>query len=371
MEVKDLKLRKILATNSKETVEVELVTERGSIRSSVPIGTSVGKYEVKWLEVNKVLKIFPKIKKRLKSKEFHSQDEVDLELKKLDGTPNFSRIGGNLALGISSAFLKAFTLGNDQEVFEYLGGKKLPKPLCNVAGGWVDSEIQEFLVFPKKQRSFREEIFKIAEFYLKLGESLRKKDKSFKFSKNYESAWVSNLRTEEILDLIKKEAKKYGLLIGVDVAGNYSGRKKEGQFDFISSLIKKFSLKYVEDPFEESDFKSFASLQKKFKKVIVCGDDLIATNPRRLKLAIKKKAVSGVIVKPNQVGTISDTIKVVGEAKRHKITTIISHRSGETEDTLICHLAVGLESEFAKIGISGERIVKINELIRIEEKIAE
>ncbi|MCS7135219.1 MAG: hypothetical protein NZ893_02150, partial [Candidatus Aenigmarchaeota archaeon] len=153
------------------------------------------------------------------------------------------------------------------------------------------------------------------------------------------------------------------------VAGNYNKRNAKQQYSFIAKLIAKYNLKYVEDPFEEDEFELFASLKRNTKDVLICGDDLTATNLHRLEQAVKREAVNAVIVKPNQIGTITDVKRVVEYAKRHDIITVISHRSGETEDALIAHLGVGLECELAKIGISGERICKINEFIRIEEKL--
>jgi enolase len=141
------------------------------------------------------------------------------------------------------------------------------------------------------------------------------------------------------------------------------------QYAFISRLIARYRLKYVEDPFKEDDFELFSSLKRNNRDVFVCGDDLIATSLLRLEEALKREAVNAIIVKPNQIGTITDVKKVVEHAKRHNVLTVMSHRSGETEDALIAHLAVGLECDMAKIGISGERICKINEFIRIEEKL--
>lgn len=377
MKVKNLKMRKILNTKCEPTVEIELEINRGKVKSSVPSGTSVGKYEAKSLSIEKVFKNFQKIKRKL-IREFKKQEEVDDLLKKLDGTKNFSRLGGNLSLAISSAFLKAFALNEGLEVFEYLGGKKLPKILANVAGGWgEESEIQEFLLFPKKQRSFTVNAFKIADTYIKLGKILKKKDRRFKFGRNYESGWITSLSTEKLLQTILNLTKNKGISMGLDIAASdrwdgkrYIKRKPKEHFNFIVKLIKKFKLGFIEDPFHEDDFMNFSLLTKKFsRKLMICGDDLLATNIERLKLALKKNAINTVLIKPNQVGTISDTIAFVKLAKKHRMKTVISHRSGTTDDPIISHLGVGLECDYAKIGISGERIIKINELIRIEEKL--
>ena len=369
MKVKQIKLREILATNSKRTIEVEIETNKCKTRFGVPMGTSTGKYEVKSYPFEHVAKSFSLIKNHFMSKNFSSQEEVDRELKRLDGTDDFRNIGGNLALGISASFLKAFALESNMEVFEYLGGRLLPKPLCNLAGGWHKSEIQEFLVFPKTQKSFKQEIFNIANIYLELERLLEREDKKFLHGKNLESAWTTSLKTEKVLDLLLNHFHGRNIYLGIDVAGNYNKRTAKQQYTFISKLISKYRLKYVEDPFKEDDFELFASLKRNNKDTFICGDDLIATNLLRLEEALKRDAINAIIVKPNQIGTITDVKRVVEYAKRHDILTVMSHRSGETEDALIAQLAVGLECDLAKIGISGERICKINEFIRIEEKI--
>jgi enolase len=377
MKIKDLKIRKILNTKSQETIEIEAKTKKGIVKTSVPQGTSKGKYEAKYLPIKTVLKNFQKIKKYFINKEFRSQEEVDLLLRKLDKTRNFSKIGGNLALGISSVALKAFALDDEQQVYEYLGGKKLPKLLANVAGGWgKGNEIQEFLVMPVKQKSFSKNVFKIAELYIELGKILKSKDRNFRFSKNYESGWVTSLSTNKLLDIISDLVQGKNLTIGLDVAASdrwngkkYIKRSPKQHFDFISELVDKYNLKFIEDPFHEDDFDSFAEFLSKHRKILVCGDDLLATNPKRLELALRKNSVNAVIVKPNQIGTITDTMEFVKKAKKNNVKTIMSHRSGTTDDTLFAHLAVGLECDFAKFGVSGERIVKLNELIRIEEKL--
>ncbi|MCX8178326.1 MAG: hypothetical protein N3D75_00675 [Candidatus Aenigmarchaeota archaeon] len=369
MKIRNIKLREILATNSKRTIEVEIDTGKAKTRYGVPMGTSTGKYEAKSFNYENVSKTFPVVKNNFIGKNFRNLQEVDDLLRKIDGTDDFSHIGANLALGISAACLKAFTYEENMQVFEYLRGRIMPKPLCNLAGGWVESEIQEFLVYPKTQRSFKEEVFNIANIYLELEKILEKHDKKFLHGKNLESAWTTTLKTEVLMDLIHKHFHGRNINLGVDVAGNYNKRNLKQQYIFMSKLIKKYQLGYVEDPFKEDEFESFSSLKRNFRDVLICGDDLIATNLRRLDEAIKKDAVNAIIVKPNQIGTITDVRKVVEHAKRNNIATIISHRSGETEDELIAQLGVGLECDMAKIGISGERICKINEFIRIEERL--
>ncbi|MCS7106354.1 MAG: hypothetical protein NZ942_03495 [Candidatus Aenigmarchaeota archaeon] len=386
MIAQDLEIRKILATNSQETIEIELKFKKGKVRSSVPIGTSVGKYEAKYLPVEQVLKKFSLIKKHFINEDFKNQEDVDLLLRSIDNTPDLREIGANLALAISSAFLKAFALNEGLEVFEYLskGKPSIPKPICNIVGGWKDSkvEIQEYLLLPEHQKSFSDSILRIAKAYRETGKMLIEKDETFAFSKNLESAWVTNLKPEETLKILENCAEKFDLVIGLDVAASqlWDGEKyfysklnlrltRTEQLAFIEKLAREFPILYVEDPFHEDDFIGFSTLTHRLRGRIVCGDDLYASNLKRFKEGVLHKATNGIIIKPNQIGTISDVIKLAEEAKKEKHVRVISHRSGETEDTLICHLAVGLGCEYIKLGISGERTVKINEMIRIEEKI--
>ena len=377
MKFERLKIRKVLNTKSNLTIEVEGKFNKGTVRDSVPAGTSAGKHEVVSLPVDRVIRKFKLLKKKFEGVEFSSLEEVDSLLHEIDGTENFSKIGGNLALAISYVFLKGFALNEGLEVFEYLGGKKLPKPLCNVAGGWgKESEIQEYLIYPKVQRSIAASIFKIAEVYRQLGKMFKKYDKTFNMGKNYESAWAVRLDAKKILTIISKAIEGKGLVIGLDVAASdrwdgktYVGRSEKEHYTFLKRLVKRFGIGYVEDPFHEDDFETFAKFTKEMKRVMVCGDDLLVTNVKRLETALKNKSVNTVLVKPNQIGTVSDTIAFVKMAKKHGLKTVLSHRSGETDDAIIAHLAVGLETDYAKFGTSGERVVKLNELIRIEEKI--
>lgn len=392
MRVRDLRIREIFATNSQKTIEVEIETKKGVVRSSVPMGTSRGKYEVRYLSTESVLRRFHIIKRHFIS-EFKDQKDVDDTLRIIDKTPDFRDIGGNLALAISSAFLKAFALEAEQEVFEYLATQtkeklNIPKPICNIIGGGKHSgriDIQEFLLLPVHQKSFLNSITKIADAYWTGGKKLKASDPTFVFGKNIESAWVSNLSFEEILEMMTSVANEYLLKLGVDFAasqlwdGNryyvyrYSNKilSVYEQIRFIKELVRNYPIIYIEDPFHEDDFTSFSILTHELQPKLIVGDDLYSTNLKKLKEGLDFKATNAIIIKPNQVGTITDTIEVIKEAKKNKMITIVSHRSGETEDTLICHLAVGLGCDYIKLGISGERTVKINEMIRIEEKIGQ
>ncbi|MEM5772620.1 MAG: enolase C-terminal domain-like protein [Candidatus Aenigmatarchaeota archaeon] len=387
-----LEIRQIFATNSKKTIEVEIETAKGKVRASVPIGTSRGKHEVFYLPTEEAINKFNLIRRSFTNEEFKDQEEVDELIRTIDKTPELKEIGGNLALAISSAFLKAFALNEGLEVFEYLATLtkselKMPKPVCNVAGGWKESrsDIQEFLLLPVHQSSFFDSISKISQAYLDLSKTLKQADPTFAYGRNWESGWVTNLNFIELLNILKKIANENLLRIGLDIAasqlwdGNqyyvyrYSNKilSRIEQLRFIQDLAKEYPISYIEDPFMEDDFVSFASLTSMLPNKLIVADDLFATNLKRLKDGIELKAANAMIVKPSQAGTISDVIRVVKLAKENNIITVMSHRSGETEDDLIAHLAIGLGCEYVKFGISGERINKLNEMIRIEEKISE
>jgi enolase len=391
MRARSLKIRQVFATNAQKTIEVELETGKGKVRSSVPMGTSVGKHEVKYLPVEEAINKFYLIRRHFTAEDFEKQEDVDMLIRIIDKTSDLREIGGNLALAISSAFLKAFALEEGQEVFEYLLSQRkespmMPKPVCNVVGGWKEqrSDIQEFLLLPVHQKSFLDSMTKISHAYRNIGEGLASIDPTFVFAKNLESAWVTNLQLEEIMKILTKVANENLLKIGLDIAAsqlwdkkNYyvypSNRllNKREQIDFVRNIAKKYPIIYIEDPFEEDDFVSFSILTHELQPKIIVGDDLYSSNITRLKQGVEFKATNGIIIKPNQVGTITDVMKTVDFAKKNKIVTIVSHRSSETEDTLICHLAVGLGCDYIKLGIAGERTVKINEMIRIEEKLNE
>lgn len=386
MKIKKVRLREIFSTVSKKTIEAEIVTEKVVARASVPFGTSAGKHEAKMLPTKKVVENLPLVRQALVGREFQEISEVDETLKSLDGSVDFSSLGANLALAISLACLKAFAKEEGLELFEYLLGSKKPRiplPVCNVVGGWKgQSDIQEYLFIPSRQESFFASIEKISEAYWEVGKFLKELDKSFKFAKNIESAWVTSLRCEKILEAISQVASQFKLRIGLDVAASqiFDGKtyqyldgrrlKKDEQVEFMKRLVEEYRIFYLEDPLEEDDFEGFARLKSELAgKALIVGDDLLVTNLKRLRVALRMGCVNAAIVKPNQVGTFTDVRKFVEEAKRNGIVTIMSHRSGETDDVWLPHLAVGLGCEYVKLGISGERVVKINEMIRIEESL--
>ncbi len=384
MKVKNLKIREVLATNSHKTIELELQTEKGSVKASVPIGTSRGKYEVSYLPVDKAILKFNIIKRQFTAQQLENQKEVDELLRIVDKTPDFKEIGGNLSLGISSVFLKAFALENNQEVFQLLSQKpSMPRPISIVAGGWKgQSDIQEFHFLPVHQKSFLDSVSKIATAYFKVGEMLKEHDKNFKFSKNLESGWFTTLHYEKLLSILTKVANENLLKIGLDCAASqiwngkhyvYSDGKEltsTQQIELMEDLTRTYPIIFIEDSFHEDDYISFSTLTHRLQNKIICGDDIFTTNLQRLRYGILHKAANAILIKPNQIGTITDTMKVIEEAKKNKLITVMSHRSSECDDVLVAHLAVGLNCDYVKFGISGDRVIKLNEMIRIEEKIS-
>ena len=271
-----------------------------------------------------------------------------------------------------------------KQVWEVIDPKasRFPRLVGNVVGGGKHSktdkkpDFQEFELIPDTKTI--KEAYETNKRAKKEIESLLKKiDKKFKSKKNDENAWVTSLTDKEVLEVLKNTR----LPMGLDVAApSFYKRKKysydnpifkrtqEEQLMYISNLIKNFNLLYVEDPFEEEDFESFAKLLKKFPDVLIVGDDLTVTNPKRLEKAIKKDSINAIIIKPNQIGSLLKVKEVVDMAKKKNIRTVFSHRSGETDETILADLAFGFEADFFKSGTEGDaRAKKIKRLIEIEK----
>ncbi len=380
MRVKSLKARKIKNSRGEDTIEV-IINKK--YKASAPSGASKGKHEVIAFKKNveyavNYLNKYSEIKK-IDFEEFEDLAKVENLLKIL---------GGNPVIALEFALLKAMS---DGEVWRFLlkGRKKMPTPLGNCVGGGKHikgnaPDIQEFLIAAKEKKFYKAAAIN-DYLYQKIGTVLKVKKKTD------EGAWAPNISNLEVFELLNKtieEVKKETgrkILLGVDVAAtsffkngyyfykNFSSAERfkklnrKQQINFIKETIKKYKLFYVEDPLYEEDFKGFSFFEK--RKCLVCGDDLICTNIKLLKKAIKNNSVNAIIVKPNQVGSLIKTKEIIEFARKKEIKTIISHRSGETLDATIAHLAVGFRVPYIKCGIFGkERRAKINELIRIERE---
>ncbi len=395
MIIKRVKSKVIKNSRGQETIKVKVKSDLGSGESSVPSGASKGKNEAKDFigEVKESVNFLDNCK-----------DLIGLELKDFNDLKKVEKIvdkkvhGGNTVIALEYSILNSMGL-----MWKLLNSntRKLPRPLGNVVGGGMhfhkgSSDFQEFLVYPIGSEKLEQSIDANNKIHKLTKIKLKKIDPHFKNEMNDEGAWVSSLSNTEILDLLTEVVNEVSLelgfkiRIGLDVAASsfWDGKKyvyknfskdtkkkrltKNEQIEFISELIQKYNLLYVEDPLHEEDFLGFAKLTKKFKDdVMITGDDLIVTNVSRLKKAIKNNSINAAIVKPNQIGSLIETKKFVDELNKNNIYSIISHRSGETLDTSISHLAVGLEIPVIKCGIYGkERTSKLNELRKIEAKIS-
>lgn len=389
-----IELRKILDSRGNPTVEADIYTAGGFGRSAAPSGASTGSLEAKVRPVDEALdNAIANLIPALIGMDSCDQEGFDEQLRDIDGTADFSGIGANIAVALSLANAKAAALSMDLPLFRYLGGafaKELPLPLGNVIGGGAHAEnateIQEFLVVPGGAADTEEAVFANAAVHRHVKNLLKKKGKSC--GKGDEGAWAPQIDDALAFELI---AEATGLVademnvevdMGLDIAasqmwdGNsYKYRKTvrstEDQIAYIAELVDKYNLVYVEDPLHEDDFDAFAELNSQIgERCLVCGDDIFVTQVDRIRQGIEKDAANCVLIKPNQVGTLTDTFEAVRLAHTHGLDTVMSHRSGETTDTTIAHLATAFSCVFLKCGVvGGERIAKLNELIRIEEQL--
>ncbi len=401
--IEDINARKIFNSRGEETLEVDIITALGFGRASAPAGASVGKAEVppypKGGVDQAVKKVEELITPELIGMNADMQEEIDLLLHEIDGTEDFGNMGGNVAYAVSLATAEAAATSYGTPLFQHLGGflaNKLPYPLGNVLGGGKHAQgkaldIQEFLILPLKAPSFSHAAKANALIHQRVGSFLKKKDTTFTGGRNDEGAWATNIKDEEALEILIKACQEVSEELGVncragiDVAAStlWSPREKRyvysrgkvrrnsgEQLDFVLQLIKSYNLAYVEDPFHEEDFESFATLRKKAKRCLVCGDDLFTTNKKRLAHGIKMNAANAVIIKANQIGTLTDAWETTQTATQARYVPVVSHRSGETGDAHIAHLAAAFGCPIIKTGVvGGSRVSKINELIRIEETL--
>lgn len=397
--IKDIRARKILDSRGNWTIEIEVITEYGFGTAAAPSGASTGKHEVVAFPENDVDKAIAEVgdivAPELIGMDAEEQDVVDEKLKKLDGTKNFANIGGNTAVAISLANSKAAASSYGLPLFMYLGGNfatEVPYPLGNIVGGGAhaknSTDIQEFHAIPIGAENIEDAIYANALVHKEMKKSLTKGGSAG--GKGDEGAWAAALTNEEVLDLLTAAAEKVGaetgveVGLGLDVAASefWDSTKKKyiyerggkelttgEQVDYMVELIDNYNLYYVEDPMDEEDFKGFGELTKK-ADCLICGDDLYTTNTKRIEIGIEKTSTNSVLIKPNQIGTLTDTYKAVRMAHNHDLVPVISHRSGETPDETISHLAVAFSCPIIKTGaVGGERTAKLNELIRISEEL--
>ncbi len=410
--IKKVIAREVLDSRGNPTVEAVVATEKICASAIVPSGASTGTYEAlelrdgdkKRYNGKGVLKAVDNVNKIISKKiiglDCIKQEEIDELMIELDGTENKSNLGANAILAVSMAVCKAGADSKNIPLYRYiaeLGGNKkllLPVPMVLVLEGGKhadqSSDLQEFMVMPYKAKTFKEAIRWGSEIYHSIGKVLKKQ--GFNINVGYEGAYGPSLGSNEkvfqiIVDGIKEAGYNPGGEIAIAIDGAASEFFENGKYnlsvdgkildgkgmaDFYSSLIDKYPIASIEDGLSEDDWESWIILMKKAgKKTQIVGDDLIVTNAKRLQKAIDMKAINSVLIKVNQIGTVTETINAVNLAKKNNCTAVVSHRSAETEDTFIADFVVGMGTGQCKFGAPArsERVAKYNQLLRIEEEL--
>ena len=416
LKIEDIKALEILDSRGNPTVQVEVLTENGYIgRASVPSGASTGSFEAVELRDGDKTRYFgkgvekavenvnKKIAKKIIGMNVFDQRKVDEEMAKLDDTPNKSNLGANAILGVSLAVAKAAAEALGLELYRYIGGiygTELPVPMMNILNGGKHSDnnisIQEFMIMPVGDITFSERLRRGAEIYHTLKNVL--KEKEYGVGVGDEGGFAPNLDDEEqALDIIMEAIKKAGyepgkdIMLALDIAStemydeakniNKNGyyfwktkqfKERNEMIDYIVGLCEKYPIYSIEDGLAEEDWEGWKILTEKLKsKVQLVGDDLFVTNPQRLRRGIKEGVANAILIKPNQIGTLTETLDTIKIAKENGYKTIISHRSGETDDTTIADIAVGVNAGQIKTGAPCriDRVSKYNRLLYIEQEI--
>jgi len=414
--IKEIKGREILDSRGNPTVEVEVHTETGFGRACVPSGASTGTKEA-WEKrdgdkrryggkgvLKAVEAVNTVIKNGLLGMDVLEQREIDERLIELDGTPNKTKLGANSVLGASIAVCKAAAKSTNTPLFvyicEHVAGMELqyalPIPMMNVINGGKHAgnelSVQEFLILPNGFDRFSDNLRAGVETYHALKKVLEQKYGKIATNVGDEGGYAPPMSmTEEPLDAITEAITEAGysedeICLGMDVAASsffdtktkkyrIDGRDKDGDelIELYQALVEKYPIELIEDPFEEDSFELFAELTAKMPQKIIVGDDLFVTNVRRLREGIKKKAANAVLLKLNQIGTVSETLDTVRLASENGYKKVVSHRSGETGDAFIADFSVAINAEIIKTGAPArsERTCKYNQLLRIEEEMGE
>jgi enolase len=395
MRIKSLSARRILDSRGQWTVEATLEFKNGvRTAASVPQGKSTGSHEMCALPADAaVRKINNVIAPRIKRQDFRSQAAFDDFLIKLDGTPERSKLGANAMLALSIAFLRAEAVAKNVPLWRHIfsftgtpwskradrtGGIARPRLFMNMVNGGLHAgnnlDFQEYLVIPKCG-TIRESVETGTQIYHKLGEALaRAKGKGARNlgdEGGYAPNFKDNAEPFRILHAVVKKLKLGKKVdFGMDAAASDIKKKSDIKLgETYIKLARQYGLIYIEDPFSEEDFLSFAALNMHFAgKIRIAGDDLTTTNVRRMELAHAEGSVNAVIVKPNQIGTVTETLDAVRLARKYGWAVVVSHRSGETNDDFIADFAYGVGAEGLKLGAParGERVAKYNRLLEIE-----
>jgi len=408
--IEKLIAREILDSRGNPTIEVDIITNSGSFaRASVPSGASTGEYEAIELRdkdntrylgkgvKNVVNNINTTIASALKGFDVTKQEDADYLLIALDGTENKSNLGANAILGTSMAIAYAGAQASEENLFQYLSSNNstvLPVPMMNILNGGSHADnsvdIQEFMVMPFGANNFSEALRMGTEIFHHLKEVL--KSQNMTTAVGDEGGFAPDLRSnEEAIEVILEATEKAGLkpesdiYIALDVAASelfqndkynlFSENKRldsEGMVEYLGDLVNKYPIISIEDGLDENDWDGWSHFTKNFgEKVQVVGDDLTVTNMKRLDRSINEKSMNAILIKLNQIGTVTETIKAVEKANSAGFGAIISHRSGETEDTTIADLSVAMGMGQIKTGSASrtDRVCKYNQLLRIEEML--
>jgi len=395
--ITDIRLRRVLDSRGNATVEADVLTESGGFgRGKAPSGASTGEYEAIELPAQEAIANAREDALPRLIGEVHAgnQRDVDNALRAADGSDDFSGIGANSAVAISMAAAAAGADVLGAPLYQHLGGtfrgNEYPTPLGNIIGGGEHAadatNIQEFLAAPIGAPSVEEAVFANAAVHGEVHDILA--DRGIPAGKGDEGAWAPSVSDDEAFEImaeaVETVADDFGFAIqfGLDVAGaelydededgyvyDDGVKSTEEQIEYIAQKVTEYDLVYVEDPLDENDYEAFAELTEQVgDQTLICGDDLFVTNVERLQTGIQQDAGNSILIKPNQIGTLTDAVDAIELATENGYESVVSHRSGETEDTTIAHLAVATGAPFIKTGaVGGERTAKLNELIRIED----
>ncbi|HWH09452.1 MAG TPA: phosphopyruvate hydratase [Candidatus Thermoplasmatota archaeon] len=396
--IQEVFFRKILDSRGNATVEVDVIAEDGFGRAAAPSGASTGAHEVAaWAPggVDESVRLARDVlEEELLGVDVLLQREIDDLLENVDGTDNFGKIGGNLAVATSLAVARCAAHSLDVPLYAYLGGafiRKLPRPFGNVLGGGAHAvggtDIQEYMSVALGP-TVADSVFANAFVHKEVKRLLKERFPGQSLGKGDEGAWTAPIGNVEALELVHgacvKASDEHGfpVRLALDVAStelwdgkaySYKDGKKTSsdQVEFLADAIKRFDIVSVEDGLAEDDWDGWRELTKRVgDRCLLVGDDLFTTNPERVRKGIETKAGNAVLVKPNQIGTLSRTVETLHLAHDHGFKTIISHRSGETTDDAIAHIGAAFGCYGIKTGaVGGERTAKLNELIRIEEEL--
>lgn len=416
MKIKKINGMQVLDSRGNPTVQVKVILEDGTIgKAIVPSGASTGSFEAVELRDNEKNKFMGKsvekavfnvntiINNKLIGEDVFNQNQIDNKLIQLDGTKNKANLGANAILGVSLACCDAAAKSLKMPLYKYIGGisgTNLPVPMMNILNGGKHSDnnvnIQEFMIVPVGGSTFKEKIKMASEIYHTLKNILKRSGLSTAVGD--EGGFAPNLSSdEEALDLIIEAIEKAGykpredVALALDVAATEmveEGAKnnKDGYYfwktgklkttsemiEYLEELVQKYNIISIEDGLAEEDWEGWQELTKKLgNKIQLVGDDLFVTNIERLEKGIKNKIANSILIKPNQIGTLTETLNAIKLAKANGYSTVISHRSGETEDTFIADLAVATNNRYIKAGAPArtDRVAKYNRILNIEDEI--